>query len=72
MLINNNDTKNRIIRLLIFMFLSFVLLRFVYDIDINTDKSLIIILSQTAIFMFIDVYYPSISIDCDKNNTNHL
>jgi len=69
MLINNNDSKNRIIRLLIFLFLSFIFLRFVYDLD--TNNIMVIILSQAVIFMFIDLYYPSVSISYNDNNTNN-
>jgi hypothetical protein len=70
---NNNDLIDRpeslsveytyrIYRLLIFVVLLLVLVRFIHN-DLSDFDQLKYVLTSSSVFMFMEIYYPSVTID---------
>ena len=57
---SESDIKERIVRMMIFIILSFIMLRYIIDIELNDIDQTKIVLGITICFMFVNTYYPSI------------
>lgn len=55
---NESDIKERIVRMMIFVILSFVMLRYVLGLDLSDIDQTKIVLGATICFMFVNTYYP--------------
>jgi hypothetical protein len=54
------DIKERIIRILIFIILSFIMLRYLIGVDLNDIDQVKIVIGVSICFMFVNTYYPTI------------
>ena len=60
------NIKERIVRILLFIILSFIMIRYILHIELNDIDQTKIVLGIAICFMIINTYYPSINI----NNMN--
>jgi hypothetical protein len=54
----NQDIKERIVRVLIFVILSFIMLRYLLGLELSDIDQTQIVLGLTVCFMFVNTYYP--------------
>lgn len=54
--------QERLVRLLLFVLLNFLLIRYVLDVELDDSAQIKIVLIATLCFMFIDTYYPRVII----------
>lgn len=55
--------QERLLRLLIFILLNFVLIRYVLDVTLDDYSQIKIVAISTLCFMIIDTYYPRVIIN---------
>jgi hypothetical protein len=55
---NNNDIKERIIRILIFIIGSFIILRYLLGLTLSDIDQIKIVFGISVCFMFVNTYYP--------------
>lgn len=54
------ETTTRIVRILIFALLSFVLVRYALGVDLTDTEQIKIVLATSVCFMIVNTYYPVI------------
>jgi hypothetical protein len=57
-IITNDVYSNRLARLLIFMLLNFVLVRYALAVNLTDIEQIKIVLASSICFMFVTTYYP--------------
>lgn len=56
----DSNIKERVVRMLIFVILSFVMLRYVLGIELSDIDQTKIVLGVTICFMLVNTYYPTV------------
>lgn len=57
---SRTDIKERFVRVLIFIILSFIIIRCLLGLDLSDFNQIKIVLGMTVCFMFVNTYYPNI------------
>ena len=56
----SSDIKERILKILIFIIISFIMLRYILDVPLSDIDQTKIVLGITICFMFVNTYYPTV------------
>lgn len=62
---HQSDIQSRIIRVLIFILLGFVVIRYLSGVSLSDIDQIKIVLGFTICFMFVNTYYPTVVIQND-------
>lgn len=60
--------KSRITRIIIFMLLGFIIVRYLTGIELSDIDQVKIVLGSTICFMFVNTYYPTVVTQNDDAN----
>ena len=56
----DSNIKERIVRMMIFIILSFIMLRYILGLNLSDIDQTKIVLGITVCFMFVNTYYPTV------------
>lgn len=56
----DNDIKERIVKMMIFIILCFIMLRYSVGVELNDIDQIKIVIGISICFMFVNTYYPTV------------
>lgn len=57
---NYNNTQERVVRMLIFILMNLIILRYLSGLELGENDQIKIVMVTTLCFMFVNTYYPHV------------